>query len=170
MDTVPWRKKSNFLDKALEVISMGILVVMVAEVGFSVFCRYVLNVSFRWSEEVTVILFVYLIFLAVPIVLKQRMHICIDYFVAKFPTKVCKTLNIIVDLIILVVSCILMATSVQVLLHIGKEPMSATHLPIGIIYGAVGLSGFLICIVTVRLLLKQLRTAPGCEDPHEGNE
>jgi TRAP-type C4-dicarboxylate transport system permease small subunit len=124
----------------------------------------VLSLTFRWSEEITVILFVFLIFLAIPIVLRQRFHICIDYFVSKLPAAVCTAINYFVEAIILTVSIILVITSFQVVLHLGKEPMSATHLPIGIIYGSVGLCGFLLAILTIRALLRQLRSS-GCEEP-----
>jgi TRAP-type transport system small permease protein len=153
--------KNSLLFRVVEYIASGILGFMVVIVGLSVVSRYLFNISFRWSEEVSVILFIFLIFLAIPIVLKRRLHICIDFFVSLMPNQLQRIVAIAMNLIVIAVALVFMITSGQVILQIGADPLPATYLPRGIIYGAAGVSGVLILIIAFRTFIDQVFNPSG---------
>lgn len=68
------------LDNVFAAISL-VLVISVTTVG--VFMRFVLDDPLKWTEEVTLALFVWFIFLGASVVTKEDGHVGIDYFVEK---------------------------------------------------------------------------------------
>ncbi|QQK78856.1 TRAP transporter small permease [Salicibibacter cibi] len=62
----------------------GMIVIVIANVFF----RYMLNNAIPWTEEVSLMLFVWLTFVGVSYVMKKNDgHVSIDYFVRKASTK-----------------------------------------------------------------------------------
>ena len=72
----------NQIDDVIATIALtGILFITIV----SVFYRFVLENPFAWAEEVTLGLFVWLVFIGVSSAIKRGGHIGIDYFVEKLP-------------------------------------------------------------------------------------
>jgi len=69
------------LDGALAGLGAG----LVGLVLVSVFCRYVLNQSLSWSDEVVRYLFVWFTLFGTAVTLREREHIRVEYFVEKLP-------------------------------------------------------------------------------------
>jgi len=65
------------LAQAAVVVSIGGMVGIVAS---QVFARYILNNSIAWADEVSRLLFVWSIFLAIPIGIRRQSHIGIGLF------------------------------------------------------------------------------------------
>ena len=65
----------HFLDKIEEYLCAGCLVVMTILVSANVFSRYVLHMSFSFSEEITTNLFVLLSMMGTAIAAKRRSHL-----------------------------------------------------------------------------------------------
>lgn len=70
------------IDDVISVLALsGIIIITIV----SVFLRFVMNSPLTWAEEVTLGLFVWLIFIGVSSTMKRQGHIGIDYFVRKMP-------------------------------------------------------------------------------------
>lgn len=76
------------LDRAVTTALVLAVGVMVAVVSAQVALRYGLNCSIDWADEVSRLAFVWSIFLAVPLGVRQGAHIGIDIVVLKFPPLV----------------------------------------------------------------------------------
>ena len=74
-------EKKGFWDRLLALILGSLVVIMFIQV----FCRYVLNNSLSWSEELTKYLFVWMTFLGGALCLRDKIHIGVDYFVSFLP-------------------------------------------------------------------------------------
>src|SRR5262245_36394329 len=61
------------------------MTVMVAVVSAQVFMRYALNSSIGWADEVSRLMFVWSIFLAIPLGIKLGAHIGIEMLTARLP-------------------------------------------------------------------------------------
>lgn len=76
------KKLVNQIDDAIGTVALiGILAITIV----NVFCRFILNDSFAWAEEVSIGLFVWLVFIGVSSAMKRNGHIGVDYFVEKLP-------------------------------------------------------------------------------------
>ncbi len=86
MDPQP-REAARWTDRAGDILLIGLNAVMVAIVLGAVFFRYVLNDSLSWSDELVRYLFVWFSLVGSALVLREREHIRVEYFVEKFPPR-----------------------------------------------------------------------------------
>lgn len=85
-DTRSWHGRAlAVLDNAAVLALLMTVVVMVGVVSTQVVLRYGFNLSLDWADEVSRLCFVWSIFLAVPIGVRQGAHIGIDIIVQKMP-------------------------------------------------------------------------------------
>ncbi len=73
------------LDVAAAWAIVVLVAVMVAVVSAQVFMRYALNSSIGWADEISRLMFVWSIFLAIPLGIKLGVHIGIEMFVSRLP-------------------------------------------------------------------------------------
>ena len=76
------------LDRAVTAALLLAVGVMVGVVSAQVTLRYGFNRSIDWADELSRLAFVWSIFLAIPLGVRQGAHIGIDIVVHKFPTAV----------------------------------------------------------------------------------
>lgn len=76
------------LDHAVLLALLLAVTTMVGVVSAQVAFRYGLNKSFDWADELSRLAFVWSIFLAIPLGVRQGAHIGIDIVVAKMPAAV----------------------------------------------------------------------------------
>jgi TRAP-type C4-dicarboxylate transport system permease small subunit len=73
------------LDAAVRVVIIVAMAAMVIVVSAQVFLRYGFNTSLDWGEDIARLLFVWTIFLAIPLGVKEGAHIGIELVVKLFP-------------------------------------------------------------------------------------
>jgi len=76
----------TFMEKISSVIIyllerlIGLLFIAIAGITMAqVFCRYVLRFSLVWSHELVVLLFIWTIWLCIPVGLHRQSHLCMDF-------------------------------------------------------------------------------------------
>jgi TRAP-type transport system small permease protein len=88
-DTTSWSGRVlDVLDRAITAALIVAVAVMVGVVTAQVALRYGFNRSIDWADEISRLAFVWSIFLAVPLGVRQGAHIGIDIVVMKFPALV----------------------------------------------------------------------------------
>ena len=70
------------IDDILSVIAISAISALTI---VNVFCRFILNSPISWAEEVTLGLFVWLVFIGISSAMKRDGHIGVDYFIQKMP-------------------------------------------------------------------------------------
>lgn len=73
------------LVRANEAVVVGMAAVMVVLVVLNVFCRYVLNFSLVWAEEVSQYLMVWVAFLGAGLALRQGRHVAVELLQEQLP-------------------------------------------------------------------------------------
>ena len=73
------------LDSTVRVVIVVTMAAMVMVVSAQVFLRYGFNTSLDWGEDIARLLFVWSIFLAIPLGVKEGAHIGIELVVKLFP-------------------------------------------------------------------------------------
>ena len=77
------------IDKNLERWVMFLLLAgMTLVLGIQIFCRFVLNNSLTWSEELARFMFIWSTFLSIGFCLKEGISLKIDTLISLFPKKV----------------------------------------------------------------------------------
>lgn len=131
-----------FMVFAAKLMILGMVIITAVQV----FCRYVLDFSIRWSEEVPLILMIWFGFISMSIGVKKRLHISIEVFFSMFPTKVQTVVNKFVDLSIMSFGGIMIYYGFNLAKLTMSSTMPATKMPTGFVYGVIFISGIMIFI------------------------
>lgn len=89
-------------DNFEETLLIILLVCITCLMGVQVFCRYILNNSLTWSEELTRYLFIYMCFISISYCIKKWISIKIDQFINLFSNKAYVYLQLILNIILFV--------------------------------------------------------------------
>lgn len=134
-----WRDRA---DQALETLCVVLMLGAAAVATLQVFCRYVLNASLPWPEEVAIWLFCWAVFLGMGLITGRGTHIAIDLLAPILPTAWRAPHRFLVDAMIA-------ATSVMLVVH-GVDFASraiqvspAMQWPMGALYVGVAVGGVL---------------------------
>lgn len=124
-------------------ITTGILfVLMFVTVLGAVILRYFFGFSFRWSDELARYLFIYMVFLGIPIAFREKIHASIVYFRSFLSKKVNYFLQQFIDLLIAVTTIyIAYYTIIMIRGRLGRTPSPGMKIPMSYVYIPV-----LICI------------------------
>jgi TRAP-type C4-dicarboxylate transport system permease small subunit len=124
------------VDKLLETLLWIILAVMSLLVGANVFCRFVLNQSLYWGDEVAQILLVWLTFLGAAIAVREDQHYYLNYLSRMLTGRARCTLAMIRHAASVAAILILLYYSSIVSLRVHDWIMPATEISRALVYGA----------------------------------
>jgi TRAP-type C4-dicarboxylate transport system permease small subunit len=152
-----------YLEKALEYAMAAMLAVMVALVFGNVVLRYVFGSGIASAEEVSRLMFVWLVFLGATLALRQHKHLGLEMLQARLPVPLRRACAIVSHLLILYALWLFVSGS-WTQLKIGLSTYSTVlRFPMAL-YAA---SGFFPAIAMIGLVLLNLyRIATGSPDGH----
>lgn len=144
----------NAVDLILAIILGVIVIVMFAQVIF----RYAFNNSLTWSEEIVRFLFIWLTFLGSSILIKDKWHIGVDFFVDLFPSYWKKRIQLI-DTLFTVSFLVFLSITGFLLMYLTRETLSsALGLPQNLIlYGALPISSLFGIFFGIRRAVKEIK-------------
>ncbi|PYZ93008.1 hypothetical protein CR194_07355 [Salipaludibacillus keqinensis] len=79
------KKLLSFLDRALDIATISLTLLLVLLVTSQILFRFVLNVSAPWTSELSRYVFVYLTFLGSALAIRHKGHIVIEVMVDRLP-------------------------------------------------------------------------------------
>ncbi len=132
-----------------------------------VFCRFVLNDSLTWSEEMCRYLFVWMVFLGAGVGVLHRRHIIIDIVPNMIPASVKKYYNIVISLLIIAFTLLLMRYGLVFAQRGMRQNSPAMQIPLGYIYAGIILGAFVMLVNTVRVTLADFMEGVGAEPEPE---
>jgi TRAP-type C4-dicarboxylate transport system permease small subunit len=166
----PLRTLKAVLDRSLEVLVMVVVAVLVLDVLWQVFTRFVLDNPSTWTEELAVFMLIWVSLLGAAVALNRGAHLGIDYFVGKLPDRAKLATEVVVFLSVALFSLLVMIVGGVdlVLSTLELEQRSpALHVKMGYVYLAVPISGFFLTLYAVIGLVERVRellndgTVPG---------
>ncbi|QEG36452.1 TRAP transporter small permease [Bythopirellula goksoeyrii] len=145
------------LDTLLEWLVILVVIVMVADVLWGVFTRFIMNSPSRWTEEIAKLLLMWVALLGAAVAYGRKEHLGFDYFVEQLDPDVKK-------LLALVSQCIVVAFAMLVMVYGGfilvTETLAANQvtpalgLKVGYAYLALPISGIFMAIYGVEQFLE----------------
>lgn len=150
----------TLLRRGLEYLCAGLLFIIVAIVFSNVVGRYFLHSPIRWSDEVSLFLFLWLAYLGALAALMAGRHYSFPGLIDMFPPKLRLAAKTLSDLLVLAMLGVLVWCGVQLvdLLHFQRSP--AIDLPLYYVYSALPLVSFLMALVVAYQIVARLRGAP----------
>ena len=150
----------KFLDQSLEILVMIAFGVLVIDVLWQVFTRYVLNHPSSWTEELAIFLLIWVALLGAAVALGRGAHLGIDYFVNKLPPRTHVLVDVFIFLCVALFSFLVMILGgielVKVTLAL-QQKSPALGIDMGYVYLAVPISGFFMVLYSVLELIGRVR-------------
>jgi tripartite ATP-independent transporter DctM subunit len=107
------------LDKALEALVVVCLAGIFFDVLAGVVSRYAFNASFVWTEELGQLLFIYLIFLTLPLALRQGRHVAVGVLASRLGPAPRAVLDFLVSAVVAHTVVMLMVSGVDLVRLLG---------------------------------------------------
>ena len=124
-----------------------IMAVMVFNVLWQVFTRFVLNDPSSFTDELARYLMIWVGVLGAAYISGKNMHVAIDIISNKLSTKNQQKLNIFVHSIVIIFSVLVLVIGGFRLVYITavlNQNSPALHIPLAVVYAVIPLSGLLI--------------------------
>ena len=157
-------KVKNTIDKILEwtlVVSMSLLVI---DVLWQVFSRFILQDPSSFTEELARFLLIWVGLLGAAYAAGKRMHLAVDLLPNKLEGKRKAYLDIFIYSIVIIFSVAVMiyggSRLVAITLYLGQTA-AALQMPLGYVYLILPISGFLIAFYAVLHLVDEFRMLSG---------
>ena len=153
------KKGRVVLCRTLEWVLIVAVGVLVLDVLWGVFTRYVMDDQAKWTEELARFLLIWVSLLGGAVAFGEKAHLGVDYFVGKFDDTSRKFITIFGQLIVLFFAVsIFIVGGVRVVsetLMIGQTT-PALGLDKGHVYLAIPIAGVFIILFTVEQILETL--------------
>ena len=163
-----------FLDRMIFSICSLILCVMVLDVSWQVFSRYVLNDPSSFSDEVARFLMIWLALLGGAYLFGARGHLAVTMLIDRFSPNL-KLLVILLSYVLVIVFAgfTLIYGGYNLVLRTIKQVSPAVQIPMGYVYLILPISGVLIILYVVLNLLdlkQTIRANQSSETEQEVNQ
>ncbi|GAB6175816.1 TRAP transporter small permease [Desulfobaculum senezii] len=150
------RRLSGLVNTLTEGALMLCAVGMVAVISLQVFCRYVLNDSLFWSEELGRMLLVWLTFLGACVAYKRGAHIGVDILTERLSGHPRRAAHILAHLVALAFFAVLITSGMRVLDFMQYQQTAALGITKQIPFSVVPLSGAVLFLHGVAFVLEDL--------------
>lgn len=148
---------SRTINNWVEYVLFGLGFAMSVVVAIQVFCRYVLNYSLFWSEELARYLLVWLTFLGASVAYRRNLHPGIDIVYARMTASFRRLISIVIQGISMVLFGIMIIYGVQFSYFVRLQISPALYLPKWIIFSIIPISGFVFMIHGITFLLYEIK-------------
>ncbi len=135
----------NLLHIGMVFLSKAMMIAMVLITFTNVVLRYVFNSGIIWSEEVSLLLDVWFIFVAMSLGVKQNLHINLSLISEhRMPPRLNKLLDILRGAIYLTIGLAMLVYGWKITAITMSSIMPATQWPAGLLYGILPVSAVVI--------------------------
>lgn len=152
-------KVSHALENTLKILSILALCSMILLVFFNAILRYFFDSGIAWSEEFARICFVYMIFLGIVLVAKERGHLTVDIVVSTLPAGYQVFFLFLADILVLISLCLITYGAYQLMLLTYSQKMPATEISSSFLYLAAVISSVSYFLIVFTNLCKHIKWA-----------
>ena len=148
------------LDRVLESLVIVVVAVLVLDVLWQVFTRFILNDPSTWTEELAVFMLIWVSLLGAAVALGRGAHLGIDYFVGKLPPQTRLATEVFAFFCVAAFSLLVMVVGGAdlVINTLQLEQTSpALGVPMGYVYLAIPISGFFLTLYAIVGLAERFR-------------
>lgn len=147
------------LDRSLELLVMVVVAVLVMDVLWQVFTRFILKNPSTWTEELAVFMLIWVSLLGAAVALGRGAHLGIDYFVGKLPARIRLYTEVFVFLCVSLFSfCVMVLGGTDLVVSTLKlqQTSPALQVKVGYVYLAIPISGFFLVLYSIIGLVERI--------------
>lgn len=144
----------------IEKLLIVIFILLVADVSWQVFSRFVIGQSSSFTEELARFALIWLTVLGAAYLNGKQAHLSISVFLQKLPPEKQRRRKITIELLMLLFALVIMVIGginlVYITLHLGQTS-SALQVSLGLVYSIVPISGGFIIFFSLYHILSLLK-------------
>lgn len=145
----------ELLLKTLVAIGNGLMLLIVFA---QVITRYLFGYTPYFGEELARYLFVWVVFLSLPLVARYGGHMCIETLTSRVHGSTLKTLNILADVFTIIFMSIMVWCGVQMVIRTSFQTSPAMMIPMSWVYSVIPFGCAIMLLYTVMNLIDVLKT------------
>lgn len=143
-------KLFNIIYRIMFEYSKYVLVAIVFIVSAQVIARNAFNTSIMWSQELSLLLIVWMTFISMAIGTEKNLHIGVELFYSFMPKPIQKLCDGINNVVVMSIGIFLGVYGYRLVISTMNSTLAATKLPAGILYLMIPVGGW--CIFFFKLL------------------
>lgn len=136
-------------ERLISYLAMIFLVAMILIVSTTVFTRYLFNFTFRWTDEVALLMMIWFGFLGMALGVKNSVHLSIEYFMSLFPENYQKYIYKFEDILVGLFGGFMLKYGWDLYNATKATVLPATQWTRGLLFIMFPLSGILILIYSI---------------------
>ena len=144
------KKVLKVYDILLKTVLVAIIVSFIVIIFMQVVSRYVFNNSLTWSEELARVLFTQMVFLAAPLVVREKKGISVDIIVQFIPKSAKRKLYVVINCLSLVFFVFMGISGYRFAMMNFNQRTTALHLNMGMLYMVIPVSAVMMIINVLR--------------------
>lgn len=164
MTHITMSKLKHVIDRALAWVVIVVMAVLVIDVLWQVFTRFVLRDPSSFTEELARYLLIWIGLMGASYAAGQRMHLAVDLLPTKLTGRRKCYLEIVIESCTLLFAFFVLVVGgvrlVGIMLHLGQTS-AALQVPLGYVYLAIPFSGLLITFYAVYYMWEQIQALRG---------
>ncbi len=152
-------KLKAWLVRCLELTVMVVMGLLVVDVVWGVFTRYVTRHPSSWTEELARMLLIWVGLLGASIGVIRKSHLGVDYFVGKLNERWRTIGQLVVYLLIAVFAAVVLIYGGYKLVSLTlatSQPSPALNIQWGHVYLALPISGFFIVLFSIEMVIENI--------------
>ncbi len=143
------------VDTCVICISGSLLLSVTILIFVQVICRYLLQSSLSWSEELTRYLMVWIVFLSAGYVLNKGGHANVDLLLNMVPVRSRIWLGRFIIVLLAVFAGILIRYGAMLMRFGSRQKSSALQIPMHYVYAAIPIGGALLVFYCLTMLVRK---------------
>ena len=147
------------INRWIEYLLFGLGFSMAILVAVQVFCRYILNSSLFWSEELARYMLVWLSFFGATVAYYRNLHPGVDTLTARLSASKQRIFTLLVHLTSMALAMIMIISGTQFAWFVRMQISPALSIHKWIILAVIPLSGALLFVYALGFFLKTLQQA-----------
>ena len=150
-------KTCTVVNRVIEYSLFGLGFSMAILVAVQVFCRYVLNSSLFWSEELARYMLVWLSFLGATVAYYRNLHPGVDAFTSRISPEKQRITQLLVHATAMVLALVMVISGIQFAWFVRMQISPALAIPKWIILAVIPVSGGILFVYALAFLLKTMQ-------------
>jgi len=145
------------VDKACGILTTALLMALAGALLLQIVLRNIFNMGPAWVEESVRLFHIVMVFLALPLLEREKLQIKVDFIVDLFPQRFRNALRMAAQAATLVFAAFFLYSGYVLIKKTGDMLMSGTRLPNAVLFVPVMIGVVLFAIASVASLLTQIK-------------
>lgn len=142
----------NRIETILSYFAGLILGAFTSIILIEVLFRYALEIPLSWPNELSILLFQWMIFLGAPVALRRGLHFTVDAVAGALPNHFQRPLIVLAGLVAFVVGLALTILSYRMAVSTWDTTYTSLPMPVGIVFIGAAVCGALMALFSIPLM------------------